>query len=84
MSVYYSDDHVTLHHGDCLEVLRSLPDASVDAVVCDPPYGLGFMGKEWDSIKQAESRPPSAGVSIRAHESGLRCGEAGTRSDRNG
>ena len=40
MSVYYSDDHVTLHHGDCLDVLRSLPDASVDAVVTDPPYGL--------------------------------------------
>lgn len=33
MSVYYEDDHVTLHHGDCLEVLRSLPDASVDSVM---------------------------------------------------
>ena len=40
MSVYYSDDLVTLHHGDCLDVLRTLPDASVDAVVTDPPYGL--------------------------------------------
>ena len=38
----------TLHHGDCLEVLRTLPDASVDAVVTDPPYGLSFMGKRWD------------------------------------
>ncbi len=28
----------TLHHGDCLEVLRTLPDASVDAVITDPPY----------------------------------------------
>lgn len=27
--------------GDCLDVLRTLPDASVDSVVCDPPYGLG-------------------------------------------
>ena len=35
-------------HGDCLEVLRSMPDASVDAVVTDPPYGLSFMGKRWD------------------------------------
>ena len=34
-----SDDY-TLHHGDCLEVLRAMPDASVDAVVTDPPYGL--------------------------------------------
>ena len=37
-----------IHHGDCLEVLRTLPDCSVDAVVTDPPYGLSFMGKRWD------------------------------------
>lgn len=29
-----------LHLGDCLEVLRTLPDCSVHAVVTDPPYGL--------------------------------------------
>ena len=46
---YYQDERVTLHHGDCLEVLRSLPDASVDSVVTDPPYGLEFMGKGWDA-----------------------------------
>jgi DNA modification methylase len=39
---------VTLHLGDCLEVMRTMPDASVDAVVTDPPYGLSFMGKRWD------------------------------------
>jgi DNA modification methylase len=38
----------TLHLGDCLEVLRTMPDCSVDAVVTDPPYGLAFMGKRWD------------------------------------
>lgn len=48
MTPYYEDSTVTLHHGDCLDVLRSLPDTSVDAVVTDPPYGLEFMGKEWD------------------------------------
>lgn len=37
-----------LHHGNCLDILRTLPDASVDAVVTDPPYGLSFMGKRWD------------------------------------
>jgi len=37
-----------LLHGDCLEVLRTLPDNSVDSVVTDPPYGLSFMGKKWD------------------------------------
>ena len=38
----------TLHHGDCLDILRTLPDNSVDAIVTDPPYGLSFMGKKWD------------------------------------
>ena len=37
-----------LRLGDCLEVMKTLPDGSVDAVVCDPPYGLSFMGKKWD------------------------------------
>jgi len=37
-----------LHHGDCLAIMPELPEASVDAVVCDPPYGLGFMGAAWD------------------------------------
>jgi site-specific DNA-methyltransferase (adenine-specific) len=39
---------VTLHHGDCLAVLKTMPDASVDSIVTDPPYGLSFMGKKWD------------------------------------
>jgi hypothetical protein len=39
---------MTLHLGDCLEVMRTMPDCSVDAVVTDPPYGLSFMGKRWD------------------------------------
>jgi site-specific DNA-methyltransferase (adenine-specific) len=34
--------------GDCLSVMATLPDCSVDAVICDPPYELGFMGKSWD------------------------------------
>lgn len=35
-------------HGDCRDVMRSLEAESVDAIVSDPPYGLSFMGKEWD------------------------------------
>ena len=34
--------------GDCLDVLRTIPDNSVDSIVTDPPYGLSFMGKKWD------------------------------------
>lgn len=38
-----------VEHGDCRTLLRTLPDQSVDAIVTDPPYELGFMGKAWDS-----------------------------------
>ena len=34
--------------GDCIDVLKAIPDASVDAVVCDPPAGISFMSKIWD------------------------------------
>lgn len=37
-----------LLNGDCLELLRGMPDNSVDSIVTDPPYGLSFMGKRWD------------------------------------
>ena len=40
--------NATLHLGDCLEVLRTLADNSIDSIVTDPPYGLAFMGKRWD------------------------------------
>jgi DNA modification methylase len=46
---------IRLIHGDCLDILRTLPDASVDSVVTDPPYGLEFMGKEWDAPWKASS-----------------------------
>lgn len=39
----------TLYHGDCIEVMRQMPDCSIDSVVTDPPYELGFMGKSWDA-----------------------------------
>jgi DNA modification methylase len=42
------DGAVTLHLGDCRAVLPQIPDNTADAVVCDPPYELGFMGKTWD------------------------------------
>lgn len=37
--------------GDALDILRCLPNESADSVVTDPPSGIGFMGKEWDSNK---------------------------------
>lgn len=40
MEPYFSADGVTLHLGDCIDVIATMPDASVDAIVTDPPYGL--------------------------------------------
>jgi DNA modification methylase len=40
---------VRLLKGDCREQLKLLPDESVDSIVTDPPYELGFMGKSWDA-----------------------------------
>ena len=45
---------ITLMQGDCIEAMRTMPDASVDAVVTDPPYGLGFMGAAWDALPPGE------------------------------
>src|SRR5690606_26613999 len=41
---------VDIRQGDCLEVMADMADNSVDAIVTDPPYGLGFMGREWDDL----------------------------------
>ena len=43
----------TIHHGGCIETMNAMPPESVDAIVTDPPYGLGFMGRKWDTL------PPS-------------------------
>lgn len=56
----YVDEQVTVYGGDCLDVLRAMPGRSVDAVVTDPPYGLEFMGKEWDSFG-GDTRQPFRG-----------------------
>lgn len=37
-----------IYVGDCLDVMRTLEPNSVDSIVTDPPYGIGFMGKDWD------------------------------------
>ena len=47
MIPYYTSEFVTLYHGDCRKILTTISGAS--AIVTDPPYELGFMGKKWDS-----------------------------------
>lgn len=41
-------DKFTLYNDDCLNVLKTMEDNSIDSCVTDPPYGLSFMGKAWD------------------------------------
>lgn len=42
--------------GDCLEKLKELETDAVDAVVCDPPAGISFMGKDWDADKGGKDK----------------------------
>lgn len=72
----YADDLATLYVGDCLDVLRELPDDSVDSVVTDPPYGLEFMGKDWDKFGKPRD-PRTAGRSGK----GVQTGSAGIAKD---
>lgn len=60
MIPHYETEHATLWLGDCIEVMRQMPDASVDSIVTDPPYGLGFMGKDWDDL------PPGLDFAVEA------------------
>jgi DNA modification methylase len=86
MTVHYHDDTVTLHHGDVLAELRAdelgydfelgygtrraFPDASVDAVVTDPPYGIAFMGKAWDQPGEFGSQRKNGQPAVHAREAG--------------
>lgn len=42
--------------GDCVERLKDLEDNSVDAIICDPPYGIKYVKKEWDSIGEGSQQ----------------------------
>jgi len=44
----------TIHTGDALDVLTELPAESVHAIITDPPYGLAFMGRDWDDFEPKE------------------------------
>ena len=53
MNIHHHDETTKVIHGDCIETMNAMSPESVDAIVTDPPYGLGFMGKKWDGL------PPS-------------------------
>lgn len=57
-----ADGDVRLWHGDCVDVMANhMGDNTIDAVVCDPPYGIAFMGKAWDQPGKFGSRRASSG-----------------------
>jgi DNA modification methylase len=66
-----------IHIGDCREVMATMDAESVDAVVTDPPYGLEFMGKEWDSFKTGRSAKYSKGGSIDTEAMARQSGKGG-------
>lgn len=48
-AAHYQNEQVTLHLGNALNILPTIAQASVDAIVCDPPYEIGIAGRDWDS-----------------------------------
>ena len=42
-------------NSDCLQHMASMPEACIDAIITDPPYGLGYMGKDWDQLPPGEA-----------------------------
>ncbi|HEX5426601.1 MAG TPA: site-specific DNA-methyltransferase [Candidatus Acidoferrales bacterium] len=56
MTPYYEQGNVTLHLGNCFDILRDMEDCSIDAVVADPPYGLEFQGENWDAPWKTDRR----------------------------
>lgn len=58
MKPYYEHAGITIYHGDCREVL---PELDPDAVITDPPYGVGFSGKTWFSQDRGVARVSEEG-----------------------
>lgn len=48
---YYEDSKGVLYHGDCLEIMKDIPDKSVDLVLTDPPYGINFKSA-WQTYQE--------------------------------
>lgn len=60
--------------GDCLEVMKTFPDNHFLSIVTDPPYGIHFMGKDWDSYAKGKCKigrmVPGMDSNSEAHEAG--------------
>ncbi|MHA1225204.1 MAG: DNA-methyltransferase [Candidatus Hodarchaeales archaeon] len=58
MSLERNDFINKIIHGDCLNIMKEMPENSIDAIVTDPPYGLSFMNKDWDKLNKHISPLP--------------------------
>jgi site-specific DNA-methyltransferase (adenine-specific) len=61
-----------IHAGDLFDVLPTLEANSIDACVTDPPYGIGFMGREWDTFTPSAIREPQPCAPIESANPNLR------------
>jgi len=71
-----------IHHGDCRDVMATLDADTFDAIVTDPPYGLEFMGKEWDKLKprvRTDRGGRGPGRAARPRRSTFTCDSCGKR-----
>ena len=62
-----------LHHGDCIAWLDTLPDASIDAVVCDPPYAE--IDRDYGRMTEAQWWDMMMGVCAEVHYRGAGPGD---------
>lgn len=62
----FLDGRVTLHCGDCMDVLAAMPDNSVGSIVCDPPYHLSSIVKRFGGKDAAPAKSGKSGAFKRA------------------
>src|SRR4051794_36818964 len=49
--MFYDENGIAIHHGNCLDILPTLPSESVDLVITDPPYLVNYQGR-WDGERR--------------------------------
>src|SRR5699024_3934606 len=54
MNIHHHDETTKVIHGDCIETMNQMEPESISAIVTDPPYGLGFMGRKWDDLTPSQ------------------------------
>ena len=62
MKPYYEHEGIAIYHGDCRDILPSLP--KVDLVLTDPPYGVGFTGKVTRNVRHSDGYANTIGDDV--------------------